>query len=295
MDCTPPTAATTAASLECRTKLLSSTALSPSNCTLPTTASHVPVCAPGQVCQVACAGVRGTCAKPGTAEKESVGDWTEVSKRKKKRAPRWCGTPYACAESGCLGGHRISTCPGSCGQAMKDTPATCVVAGWSRCPEKDQRNIGLLQSDREEVNTVSGPASFPFEIVLDSGAAEHVADEGDAPGYTIQESPGSKAGACFIAANGEKIANQGQVGLKFTSGDGVGIESTFQVCKTHRPLWSVGRICDSGCTVTFDSAGARVTHKASGKQLCSFQRVQGLYVSTLQLRNPAFQRQGARP
>ena len=162
------------------------------------------------------------------------------------------------------------------------------------CPESEPKctGIGLLQSEMEEVNAMTGPPVFPFEVVLDSGAAEHAVDAVDAPGYEIQDSPGSKAGACFIAANGEKISNQGQVNLKLKSDEGAGLQSTFQVCKTHRPLWSVGRICDSGCTVTFDSTGARITHKSSGKQLCSFQRSQGLYVSTLQLANPTFTRPG---
>lgn len=157
------------------------------------------------------------------------------------------------------------------------------------------KTIGLMESDMPSVNSVTGPSMMPFEVVLDSGAAEHVADSGDAPCYKVEDSPGSKAGACFIAANGEKIPNQGQMSLSLASTEGVGLKSTFQVCKTHRPLWSVGRICDSVCSATFDSAGAKVTHKATGKQLCSFQRVQGLYVSTLKLKNPGFPGQGSAP
>ena len=54
---------------------------------------------------------------------------------------------------------------------------------------------------------------MPFEIVLDSGAADHVADPEDAPGQKVVPSPGSRKGAGFVAADGERIENQGQMEL----------------------------------------------------------------------------------
>ena len=85
--------------------------------------------------------------------------------------------------------------------------------------------------------------------------------------------------------------------LSLRSEDGLQTNSTFQVCKTHRPFWSVGKICDSGCNVVFGADKAEVVHKATGKQLCSFQRKGGLYVGNLMLSNPqasSFTRQGKR-
>ena len=64
------------------------------------------------------------------------------------------------------------------------------------------------------------------------------------------------------------------------------INSVFQVCETNRPLWSVGKICDSGCEITFMADKAVVTQKSSGKQLCTFQRKGGLYVAALKLGKP---------
>ena len=121
-----------------------------------------------------------------------------------------------------------------------------------------------------------------------------MADNVDAPGYQVNPSKGSKAGAAFIAANGEKMANRGEMRLKLESDKGVSLGSVFQVCTTSRPLWSVGRICDNGNTVTFDAKGASVKHAASGKELCYFHRRNGLYVSTLDLVKPegGFIRQG---
>ena len=61
----------------------------------------------------------------------------------------------------------------------------------------------------------------------------------------------------------------------------------FQIAAVTRPLMSVGRICDEGHTVTFDSVMAVVKSKDGG-ELCRFTRgSNGLYVAKLKLRNPA--------
>ena len=97
----------------------------------------------------------------------------------------------------------------------------------------------------------------PFEVVLDSGAGEHVASDKDTPGYSIRESKGSRAGQNFIAAGGHKMPNRGEVALRLkTQGDkGREITTTFQVASVTRPLWSVARICDAGFKVTFGPQG----------------------------------------
>ena len=131
-----------------------------------------------------------------------------------------------------------------------------------------------------------------MEVVLDSGAEEHVIDKSDAPEYELRESAGSRAGACFVAANGERIPNQGEVHLQLKLGE-TPIASTFQVSQISRPLWSVGKICDAGYRVVFQKDGAEVFHVASGAKIGDFARKQGLYVGDFKLRNPSlFKRQG---
>ena len=156
--------------------------------------------------------------------------------------------------------------------------------------------VNLLDSEENPLNNVQ--EEIPFEVVLDSGAAEHVSDSVDAPGYAVEASEGSKAGKGFIAANGGRIPNKGQMTLSLKTEGNQKIQSTFQVCGTNRPLWSVAKICDSGCSVTFDAKQAVVTQKATGKQVCSFQRQGGLYVASLMLSKPdgasSFTRQGRR-
>ena len=157
-----------------------------------------------------------------------------------------------------------------------------------------QGQLSLLDQEEEALNNVQ--AEVPFEVVLDSGAADHVTDNVDAPGYELVPSPGSRAGRSFIAANGEKIANRGQMTLSLKTESGQEIDSTFQVCKTNRPLWSVGKICDAGCRVVFSANKAEVIKETTGKAVCSFQREGGLYVGKLSLCSPGqsstFQRPG---
>ena len=135
------------------------------------------------------------------------------------------------------------------------------------------------------LNLIEEPEFTDINIVLDSGAADHVADNVEAPGYDVKESPGSKRGDGWIAANGELIPNKGEMVLDLTSGNS-NICSKFQVAKTSRPLWSVGRPCDAGYRVVFDKEKAVVTHKASGKEVTTFPRKNAVYVCDMKLRNP---------
>ena len=107
----------------------------------------------------------------------------------------------------------------------------------------------------------------------------------DTPGYEVVDSPGSKAGSCFVAANGERIPNRGQVNLQMRSGK-LPIKSTFQVSKISKPLWSVGKLCDAGFKVEFDKSAATITQISTGKQVGKFPRTHRLYIGRMELKNP---------
>ena len=145
--------------------------------------------------------------------------------------------------------------------------------------------VAALFRSSGDINTLSEQTTLPFEIVLDSGAVDHVADCADAPGYSVSSE--GKSTKSFSAANGDPIENRGVMTLNLTTTAGHPIQSKFQVCNVSRPLWSVGKICDAGCTVTFDSKGATVKHSATGKDLCSFERRGGLYLANLPLSKPS--------
>ena len=78
----------------------------------------------------------------------------------------------------------------------------------------DEEMAGLLETEAPEINSLEIPEYTPFHVVLDSGAADHAVNSTEAPGHDIVESAGSRAGACFVAANGERIPNGGQVDLR---------------------------------------------------------------------------------
>ena len=158
---------------------------------------------------------------------------------------------------------------------------------------KDQsaktHQINFLESTCPSVNVVDAPEFTEFPVVLDSGAADHVVDNADTPGYVINESWGSKAGACFVAANGNVIANQGELKLEMRSGEET-IHFTFQAADITKPLWSVSKICQAGYTVMFDKAHAIIYHVETGERVGVFPLRNGLYVGTMKLKNPTFAR-----
>ena len=53
-------------------------------------------------------------------------------------------------------------------------------------------------------------SDLEFEVALDSGAVVHVCSLEDCPGYSLEESPGSRSGQSFLMGGGGTIANFGQ-------------------------------------------------------------------------------------
>jgi len=139
------------------------------------------------------------------------------------------------------------------------------------------------------------PRYTKVTVALDSGAGAHVINKSAVPGHPVQPSALSEAGAAFLAADGGRIRNHGEVRLNLMAKDGSGqqhrISSTFAAADVSRALWSVGLICDSGLKVDFTSSKATVSDQG-GKELCVFLRQNGLYVAEVEVENPGFQRRG---
>ena len=114
-----------------------------------------------------------------------------------------------------------------------------------------------------------------FEVALDSGAVVHVCAEEDAPGYALEESPGSKRGQHFLMGDGGKVPNQGQKSLNL-AGSIADLKSIFQIAKVTRPLISVGKICDEGVSVNVLKTYASVMD-AQSKEFYRFERQQEVY------------------
>ena len=147
----------------------------------------------------------------------------------------------------------------------------------------------ITVTETAEVLTASDAwRDIEFEVALDSGSVVHVCSIDDCKGYKVGDSPGSRRGQEFLMGDGGTIPNLGQSELNLTD-EAVDrdIKSVFQIAAVTRPLMSVGKICDEGHSVTFDSVMA-VVHAAYGSELCKFVRnSSGLYVAKLKLRSPA--------
>ena len=63
---------------------------------------------------------------------------------------------------------------------------------------------------------------------LDSGVVVHVCSLENCPGYSLEESPGSRSGQRFLMGDGGTIANLGQKSLNL-SDDDHDLRSVFQI------------------------------------------------------------------
>jgi len=149
-----------------------------------------------------------------------------------------------------------------------------------------------------EAEQQQAPRYVKMKVALDSGAGTHVINMEDAPGYEVKPSVMSQSGAAFLAADGGRIRNHGEVHVNMLTHDSKGqahkVTSRFEAADVTRALWSVGLICDSGLDVRFTSERALVLDK-HGKEVCMFARSNGLYVAEVEVEIPSpedFHRQG---
>jgi hypothetical protein len=147
----------------------------------------------------------------------------------------------------------------------------------------------------EAMAAVVVPASCKMQVALDSGAGDHVVGPDDIPNFQVESSAGSRAGRGFIAADGNKIPNLGQAQVRVRdSATHSTFRSVLQVAEVSRPLYSVGKICDTGAEVSFTSTQATVKDK-NGRVVAKFKREGGLYLAELEFTDqsqPSFIRQG---
>ena len=177
----------------------------------------------------------------------------------------------------CFGSHGTGIC--------QEQPPTSVTTVNNRFeplevtddPAPEDVNIYMLESVNPEINVVDVPDYTPMEVVLDSGAADHVIGTQSAPNHPVRESASSKAGLGFKTASGNHIPNRGEMELTMKLND-LPVKSVFQVSDITKPLMSVGRLCDNGHNVNFTKDGAKVTIKGTNKELFFARKAGGLYV-----------------
>jgi hypothetical protein len=144
----------------------------------------------------------------------------------------------------------------------------------------DLKCLEIAERANELLN-VSIPRTL--KVALDSGAGDHVAAADQVGRKSIRPSAGSRNGRHFIAANGDRMANQGEAELNMVAPGGRTVKSTFQIADVTRALFSVSKMCDEGCEVHFTQTEAIVTK--GGKVITRFAREGGLYCVEMQLKD----------
>ena len=121
-----------------------------------------------------------------------------------------------------------------------------------------------------------------IKVAADSGAGDHVAAAELVGTHLVVPSPGSRNGCHFVSASGDRMKNRGEAKLKLNDPRaGTILTSTFQVADVTRALYSVSKMCDEGCVVTFTATEGVVTK--DGKVVAKFVREGGLYVAEMQI------------
>jgi len=113
----------------------------------------------------------------------------------------------------------------------------------------------------------------PCDVVMDSGAFVSVGPRslGVKAGYTVEESPGSKAGICYTSASGNEMPNLGQRFMAVLTEEGTVRGMEQQVCDVTRPLEAIRANVKAGHAIVFDDdgtgqgAGSYMINKTTGE------------------------------
>ena len=121
-----------------------------------------------------------------------------------------------------------------------------------------------------------------IKVAADSRAGDHVTAEELVGTHLVVPSPGSRNGCHFVSASGDRMKNRGEAKLKLSDPRaGTILTSTFQVADVTRALYSVSKMCDEGCVVTFTATEGIVTK--DGQVVARFAREGGLYVAEMKI------------
>jgi hypothetical protein len=111
-------------------------------------------------------------------------------------------------------------------------------------------------------------------ITVDSGAADNVMPRSTLRRWMkVRQSEASRAGVHYVAANGARIANEGEADFAFQDKDGKRHSWVFQVADVNKVLASVSAMVDAGHRVVFDRDEVTgtdlsfITCKATGESI----------------------------
>ena len=123
--------------------------------------------------------------------------------------------------------------------------------------------------------------ALPYPIIVDSGASASTMPKGWCQHVKLWETPESKAGQAFNAANGEEIPNLGRRAITLMTREGAIRDMKFEVCNVTRALGSVSQMCRAGHKVVFnppdDPSGSYIQHIETGQKMWLVEK-DGIYL-----------------
>ena len=189
-------------------------------------------------------------------------------------------TAEKCGPKGATFGDCISAAKPQCSQRARRSAA----AAAARFPQSACAALNTVQRDLPGglVGAISkASATGMLEAVVDSGAEESVAPKGffRAP---VLESPMSRVGGKYRAANGTRIANLGQQKVHFRTAEGHAVGMEFQVAEVERPLISVAQLTSAGNSLVLGETGGSIVNAKTGKTI-ELVRRGGVYLLMMNL------------
>ena len=121
---------------------------------------------------------------------------------------------------------------------------------------------------------------YEVDITIDSGAVATIVPPGTVPGEAPRETEASRRGMSYMVANGEAIANRGELTLRGRAEHGAIMNVVAQVSEVTKPLGAVREIIKGGNRVVMDEEGSYIENKKSGKKI-PIRRENGMFVVTM--------------
>jgi hypothetical protein len=98
-------------------------------------------------------------------------------------------------------------------------------------------------------------------VTIDSGAVDSVGPRTMATDLPIKDTPASRAGLKYRAANGTTIDNLGEKSIQGITRQGKKVGMTFQVADVTKPLGAVRAMLAAGNKVVFESGNSYIQDK----------------------------------
>ena len=135
------------------------------------------------------------------------------------------------------------------------------------CIEKHINYINSVETDAEafcEINhNLDGLDKIRVQV--DSGAVDTVGPKSIGRAFKLKETPASRSGKNYVAANGSAIKNYGELLIKGETEHGLKVSMPIQIADVKKVLMSTHKMNETGLKVVLDGINSFFVEKSSGK------------------------------